>query len=271
MSMNPFSASTHSIRTVLAHSHLTLQLTARNIQIQYRGSYLGVVWTLLSPLMMLGIYSFVFGYVFSGSFNGETPLEHALGIFVGLAIHNFFAETIVMTPGLIQANTTFVKKVVFPLETLVIARLLASLLTIAIKSTLIIVATLLLGKTISVAHLGIIAMLPIMFLTATGIGMLFSAVGVYIKDLGNASQFMSMALLFGSAVFYPLEKVPPGAWTYLQFNPLVYMIDGIRNIVLWNQPIPAANFIPPTITAIVIFLFGNYVFQKLRPSFPDCL
>ncbi len=269
--MSLFTASVRSTKIIFAHTHLTLQLAVRNIQIQYRGSYLGVVWTLLSPLMMLGIYSFVFGYVFSGSFNGETPLEHALGIFVGLAIHNFFAETIVITPGLIQANTTFVKKVVFPLETLVIARLLASLLTIAIKSTLIIVAALLLGKSVSTAHLGIIAMLPIMFLTATGIGMLFSAIGVVIKDLGNASQFMSMALLFGSAVFYPIEKVPPGAWTYLQFNPLVYMIDGIRNIVLLNQAIPAQNFVPPAITAIVIFLFGNYVFQKLRPSFPDYL
>lgn len=269
--MNPVSASARSVRTISAHTHLTLQLATRNIQMQYRGSYLGVVWTLLSPLMMLGIYSFVFGYVFSGSFDGETPLEHALGIFVGLAIHNFFAETIVMTPGLIQANTTFVKKVVFPLETLVVARLLASLLTIAIKSALILAAALLLGKSISLAYFGILAMLPILFITAMGIGMLFSAVGVYIKDLGNASQFMSMALLFGSAVFYPVDKIPPSAWTYLQFNPLVYMIDGIRGIVLWEEAIPPQSFLPPAIAAIAIFLLGNYVFQKLRPSFADYL
>jgi len=267
--MKLITASVTTVRTVISHRHLTLQLASRNIQMQYRGSYLGVVWTLLSPLMMLGIYSFVFGYVFSGSFNNETPLEHALGIFVGLAIHNLFAETIVMTPGLIQANVSFVKKVVFPLETLVIARLLASLQTIAIKSALILTASLLLGKGITSAHLGILAMLPILFITATGVGMLFSAIGVVIKDLGNASQFLSMALLFGSAVFYPIDKVPPGAWTYLQFNPLVYMIDGVRNIILWHEPIPIENFIPPTIAAIVVFLCGNYVFQKLRPSFPD--
>lgn len=269
--MNPLTASARSVTTVWSHTHLTLQLAARNIQMQYRGSYLGMVWTLLSPLLMLGIYSFVFGYVFSGSFNGEAPLEHALGIFVGLAIHNFFAETIVMTPGLIQANTTFVKKVVFPLETLVVARLIASLLTIAIKSVLILVAAILLGKNVTLAHLGILAMLPIILVTAMGVGMLFSAIGVVVKDLGNASQFISMALLFGSAVFYPVDKIPFGAWTYLQFNPLVYMIDGIRNIVLWNEAIPAPNFLPPAIAAVIIFIFGNYVFQKLRPSFPDYL
>ncbi|MDQ8181324.1 ABC transporter permease [Pelagicoccus sp. SDUM812005] len=269
--MKLFTASAQASRSIVTHWHLTLQLATRNIQMQYRGSYLGVVWTLLSPLMMLGIYSFVFGYVFSGSFNNETPLQHALGIFVGLAIHNFFAETIVLTPTLIQSHASFVKKVVFPLETLVIARLIASLLTLAIKSALIVVAALLMGNGISLAHLGIFAMLPIMFLMATGIGMLFASIGVVIKDLGNASQFMSMALLFGSAVFYPIDKIPPAAWTYLQFNPLVYMIDGIRDIVLWNQAMPLENYTAPAIAAVVIFLLGNYVFQKLRPSFPDYL
>lgn len=269
--MSFLNSSIRTIRTVVSHRYLTLQLAARNIQMQYRGSYLGVVWTLLSPLLMLGIYSFVFGYVFSSSFKGETPLEHALGIFVGLALHNFFAEVIVLTPTLIQSNATFVKKVVFPLETLIIARLLASLLTLAIKSALIVIAALLLGKSITLAHLGILAMLPIMFITATGIGMLFSAIGVVIKDLGNASQFMSMALLFGSAVFYPVDKIPPGAWTYLQFNPLVYMVDGIRNIMLWNRPMPLESYTVPALSSIVIFLLGNYVFQKLRPSFPDYL
>ncbi len=269
--MNPFTASAKALRSIFSHGHLTLQLTARNIQMEYRGSYLGVVWTLLSPLMMLGIYSFVFGYVFSGSFNNESPLQHALGIFVGLAIHNFFAEAIVLTPTLIQSNSSFVKKVVFPLETLVIARLLASLLTLAIKSVLIVIAALLMGKSITFAHLGILAMLPIMFLTATGIGMLFSSIGVVIKDLGNAAQFMSMALLFGSAVFYPVDKIPAGAWTYLQFNPLVYMVDGIRDIMLWNKPMPLENYAAPAIAAVIIFLLGNYAFQKLRPSFPDYL
>ncbi|MDQ8184707.1 ABC transporter permease [Pelagicoccus sp. SDUM812002] len=269
--MKLFTASAKAVRSIFSHWHLTLQLAARNIQMQYRGSYLGVVWTLLSPLMMLGIYSFVFGYVFSGSFVNETPLQHALGIFVGLAIHNFFAETIVLTPPLIQSHSSFVKKVVFPLETLVIARLIASLLTLAIKSALILAAALIMGNGVSLAHFGILAMLPIMFLMATGIGMLFASVGVVIKDLGNASQFLSMALLFGSAVFYPVDKIPPGAWTYLQFNPLVYMVDGIRDIVLWNKPMPLESYVAPAIAAVIIFLLGNYVFQKLRPSFPDYL
>ncbi len=269
--MKLFTATGQALRSIFSHGHLTLQLAARNIQIQYRGSYLGVVWTLLTPLMMLGIYSFVFGYVFSGSFDNETPLQHALGIFVGLAIHNFFAETIVLAPTLIQTHSSFVKKVVFPLETLIIARLLASLLTLAIKSVLIIIAAILMGKSISLAHLGILAMLPIMFLMATGIGMLFASVGVLIKDLGNSSQFISMALLFGSAVFYPVDKIPPGAWTYLQFNPLVYMVDGIRNIILWNEAMPLRNYTVTGIAAVIIFLLGNYVFQKLRPSFPDYL
>ncbi len=238
---------------------------------QYRGSYLGVLWTLLTPLMMLGIYSFVFGYVFGGSFNNETPLEHALGIFVGLAIHNFFAETIVITPTIVESNATFVKKVVFPLETLIIARLMASLLTLAIKSILILIAALILGKTLSWNYLGVIAFLPIIFMTATGVGMLFSSIGVFIKDLGNASQFMSMALLFGSAIFYPMDKIPTGAWAFLKFNPLIYMVDGARNVVIWNRPIALENYYTPAIVGLAIFMTGNFVFQKLRPSFSDYL
>lgn len=238
---------------------------------QYRGSYLGVVWTLLAPVLMLGIYSFVFGYVFSGSFNDEPPLEHALGIFVGLAIHNFFAETIVLAPNLIQSNSNFVKKVVFPLETLVVAQILASLLTLTIKAGLITLTALFLGKNLSIAYLGMLPMLPIMLLTSLGIGMLFSSVGVFVKDLGNSSQFLSMALLFGSAVFYPIVKIPEAAWLFLKFNPLVHIIDGTRNVILWNEAMTPSAYLVPTIVALVVFVLGNLVFHKLRPSFSDYL
>ncbi|EDY84811.1 ABC-2 type transporter superfamily [Verrucomicrobiia bacterium DG1235] len=220
---------------------------------------------------MLGIYTFVFGYVFGGSFENETPIEHALGIFVGLAIHNFIAEMIVTTPQLMQSNAAFVKKVVFPLEVLVAARLGASLLTLVIKSALILSTALFLGKTPSMNIFGILALLSTLIVLAAGLGLFFAAIGVFVKDLSNAAQFMSMALLFGSAVFYPIAKIPPQAWGFLNLNPLVHIIDAVRNVVLWDQAIPAARYLVPCLTSIGLFALGSYVFQKLKPAFSDFL
>ena len=238
---------------------------------QYRGSYLGVFWTILNPLFMLAIYTFVFGYIFGGSFAGETPTEHALGIFVGLVIHNFIAEIITIAPTLISNNVTFVKKVVFPLEILVASKLTASLITLAIKAIIVLIATLFLGHMVTINYIAIIPMALILIVFSFGIGLIFTSIGVFIKDLGNASQFLSMSLLFGSAVFYPVSKVPAEAWIYLKYNPLIYLIDGTRNILLWNESIPLNHFIIPSVFALLILIIGSFSFQKLRPSFPDVI
>ena len=97
------------------------QFTVRAIEMKHRGSYLGIIWTVINPLLMMGLYLFVFGTIFGGSFHAladETKLDYALGLFLGLTFFNVLAETISIAPSLIVTNPNLVKKVVFPLEVL---------------------------------------------------------------------------------------------------------------------------------------------------------
>jgi lipopolysaccharide transport system permease protein len=269
--MVPFPAAAKCISLILNQRHLLYQFSIRDVQLQYRGSYLGVFWTILNPLLMLGIYTFVFGYVFGGSFADETPIEHALGIFIGLTIHSFLAEVMAVGPTLISSNSTFVKKVVFPLEILVASKVAASLLTFCIKVTIILIAAQFLGFSMTLNYLGIIPLFISLIILTFGIGLSFASIGVFIKDLGSASQFISMSLLFGSAVFYPVSKIPEQAWNFLKFNPLVYIINRTREIILWNNPVTTQDIAASASIAIFTFLIGSYSFAKLKPAFADVI
>ena len=238
---------------------------------QYRGSYLGVVWTLLNPIFMLGIYTFVFGYIFGGSFSDETPAEHALGIFIGLAIHNFLSEVMTVSPTLIESNSTFVKRVIFPLEILVASKVVASFFTFSIKWLIILTAAFILGNPLSLNHPSLLFLIAMLTLLSFAVALIFSSIGTFVKDLGNSTQFFSMGLLFGSAVFYPISKIPDGAWAFLKYNPLIYLIEYSRNIVIWSEPItfPVVGFL--IVFTLGLLGIGCYCFQLLKPAFSDVI
>ena len=110
---------------LIHHRDLLRQFTLRNVELRHKGSHLGLVWSVLNPLLMLGLYVLVFGYIFSGSFGiaGETRTGYGLTIFLGLTLYHFVAEALVTAPGVVVAQPNFVKKVVFPLEILPAANL----------------------------------------------------------------------------------------------------------------------------------------------------
>ncbi len=106
------------VRDLWRHRELLWQFSLREVELRHRGSHLGLIWSLLNPLLMLSLYVFVFGYIFGGRFGvlpNETRMDFALGVFLGLSIFQFLAETLSAAPNLIVVNPNFVKKVVFPL------------------------------------------------------------------------------------------------------------------------------------------------------------
>ena len=134
------------------HRELLWQFTLRNVELRHKGSHLGLIWSFLSPLLMLALYVLVFGYIFGGSFGvipGETRVDYALGIFIGLTIFHLLAETLALAPSLIVGNPNFVKKVVFPLEILPAANVGAALIHLLISLGLVLLSLLCCGHAMS--------------------------------------------------------------------------------------------------------------------------
>jgi lipopolysaccharide transport system permease protein len=255
------------------HRELLWQFTLRNVELRHKGSHLGLIWSFLNPLLMLGLYVLVFGYIFNGSFGvaaGETRVDYALGIFLGLTLFHFFAEVLATAPSLIVGNPNFVKKVVFPLEILPAASVGGAIFHLSISLGLALLSLLLTGHEISLSLLWLPVIIAPLILLGMGTGWLFSALGVFFRDISQVMQFLSMALMWASGVFFTAQKYP-AAWVYLRFNPLLLAIDLTRDAALWNRPLNLNHLSYLYATGLVTCYLGHLAFRRMKPAFADVL
>lgn len=258
------------------HRTLLWQFTLRQVELRHKGSHLGLVWSFLGPLLMLSLYVLVFGFIFDGRFRPEdvpeSRIEYALAVFLGLAILHFASEVMTLSPGLIVANPNFVKKVVFPLPVLPAAGVGSALVHFLITLFLVLLGAVLTGAPISwnTAWWLPILLLPLAA-TALGLGLALSALGVFWRDLTQITQFLALALLFASAVFYPVSKIPPTAWEFLRFNPMIHWIEESRRALFWGQAPVGVHVAYLYGCGLVALLAGCAAFRKLRPTFADVL
>jgi lipopolysaccharide transport system permease protein len=254
------------------HRELLWHFTLRHVELRHKGSHLGLVWSFLNPLLMLGLYVLVFGYILGGRFGiiiGESRAEYALGIFIGLTLLHFVSELLAVSPGIIVGNPNFVKKVVFPLEILPAAAVGAAVVHLLISLALTLLALVVAGVPFSPAALWLpVVILPLIFL-GLGLAWLFSALGVFFRDISQVMQFVAMALLWCSGVFYFAAHSP--AWVYLRFNPLLLSIDAARDLLLWHRPLNWHHLGYVYATSFLVCWLGYATFRRLRPAFADVL
>ena len=257
-----------------AQRELLWQFTLRNVELRHKGSHLGLIWSFRNPLLMLGLYVLVFGYVFGGSFgvrSDETKLDYALGVFMGLALFHFIGEVLATSPSLIVSNPNFVKKVVFPLEILPASGVGGAAFHMMVSLGLFLLGLQFFGNGL---HLGVlwlpIIVLPILFL-CLGIAWFFSALGVFFRDVGQIMQFLTLALMYASGVFNSARKFPPSAWAFLRFNPILLAVELARDAVLWQRPLNFHHLAYTYVFGLTACYLGYAAFRRMKPAFADVL
>jgi lipopolysaccharide transport system permease protein len=264
-------------RELYRHRTLLAQFTRRMIEQRHRGSFLGLTWTVLTPLLSLAIYTFVFGVVFPARFTTratETTLDYALGIFLGLILFNFLSDVLSLSPTTIVSQPNFVKKVVFPLEILPAVAVAAASFNALISFVLALLGVSLLGDGLDWHVFSLVLILPPFLLIACGCAWFFAALGVFIRDIASAMPFFVHALVYMSAVFYPvslLDKIPPIAKNILLANPLLHAVESTRRAVLWHVSVDSSSLVFLWITGVIVCIAGYAVFHKLRPAFADVI
>lgn len=270
-----FSAVATTLKTLGRNRSLWWQFTKRQVELRHKGSHLGLLWSLLTPLLMLALYVLVFGFIFGGRFRvdatAESRVEYALVIFLGLAIHHFIAEVAAISPTLVTSNPNFVKKVVFPLEILPAAAVGSAALHFAITLGLVFAGTLLAGVSLSVHVLWLPVILFPLLLGALGLALGLAALGVFLRDVVQITQFVALALLFASAVFYPVSQIPGSAWYFLRFNPLIHVIDEARAVSFWLRSPNLVHIAYLYVSGALLLGAGSAMFQRLRGAFADVL
>jgi len=263
--------------SLIERRDLVWQFFSRNVKSRHRGSFLGPIWLLVNPLLMLCLYVFAFGVVFGGRLTDsteESTLDYALGVLIGLNIIGFISGVISSTPSSILSHPNFVRKVVFPLEVLPVAQTGSLLYDMLIGFGLSLLGVVFLGPGLLVTCLWIPILLFPILMIGLGLALLLSSLSIYIRDFGQISSFLCLSILYSSGVFYSAEKasmVAPSIWNFLQWNPLLQIIDSLREIILWGRE-PSWWWVSYSwAVAVGVLTMGTFVFQKLRPSFGDLI
>ena len=251
------------------------QFTLRELHLRHKGSRLGHFWALLSPLTMLVLYLFVFGFIMGGKFGvvpNETTYDFALALFLGLSMFHMILETMGAAPLLIVSQPNYVKKVVFPLEIIPLAHVASSCYHCLLSLGLLLIAGLFspLGLNWSALYIVPLLLLP-MAMISLGLSWALSALGVFVRDIAQLAPFMSQVLMFASGVFYSPARIPANIWAVLRFNPLLHIVEEARNVLLWHH---SANW--NVIALLYLFSLlsmgaGYLLFSRLRPFFAEVI
>lgn len=247
------------------------RLILRDVQGRYRGSMLGLAWTLAVPLCTLAVYLFVFMQVFSARWDGGdgSRSQYALIVFSGLILFNFFTECLNRAPGLVLENAAYVKRVVFPLEILPLVSLGSGLLQAVVSSLVYLPChLLLLGPPPATALFLPLLWLPLLFGLA-GLTWFLAALGVYLRDLRHIVGVATTLLLFVSPIFYPVAAVPGWSGTLLRLNPLTPVLEAVRGALYFGRlpSLPAYGL--ALAASILLARLGLSWFNKARQGFAD--
>ncbi len=253
--------------------YLLKKSVQREIVSRYRGTALGALWSLVQPMFLLVVYSFVFSVVFKARWHGgsDSKIEFALILFSGLMVFNLFAECVNRAPSLILENTGYVKRVIFPLEILPWVILGGAVFNIVVSFLVWLCAYILFAGLPSPAILCFPVILgPLCFFTL-GISYFLSALGVYLRDISQIINVIVTALLFLTPIFYSVENLEQSYRIFLYLNPLTMVVEQARNLLLWGR-LPQINQLAlEYLVSTLVCWLGFVWFQKTRKGFADVI
>ncbi|UEG63556.1 ABC transporter permease [Stutzerimonas chloritidismutans] len=250
-------------------------MVSRDISMRYKNSVLGSVWIIGQPLLQLLLYSFVFQVVLRSRWGIQTPdgrdVPFGLLLFCGILLHGLLADTLVRTPSLIVSNTSYVKRVIFPLEILPVVTAAGTAVGVIFGIGLLLLGAFFYSVDLSWHVLLIPIPLIFLFVLTVGLGWLLSAVGVFVRDLPQLTSSLATIMLFTAPICYPVEMVPHEFRWLLRINPLTVPVETIRALIFSSSEMDWLMLGVYAIVAIAIAVFGYMVFNRMRAGFADAL
>ncbi|WP_411726938.1 ABC transporter permease [Methyloglobulus sp.] len=277
--INPHAAQPTSLlalsRSLWRNRQLILQMIKREVVGRYKGSAMGLAWSFFNPVFMLAVYTFVFSEVFQSRWgnigDADSKTQFAVVLFVGMIVLGLFCEVINRAPGLILSNVNYVKKVIFPIEILPVVAMGAALFHSFISLSVLLSAFAIFNGFLHWTAVFIpLVLLPLVILTL-GLAWILASLGVFLRDVGQTIGIITTVLMFLSPVFYPVTAVPEKFRPFIMANPLTFIIEQAREVLIWGHLPNWIGLGIYTLAATVIACLGYAWFQKTRKGFADVL
>ncbi len=251
---------------------LILSLTRRELLARYKGSALGVIWALLTPIVTIAIFTFIFAGIFGARFGvSSSPWDYAVHLFCGLLPWTMFQESVLQSSTTIVSHANLVKRVVFPLETLPIAQTLSSLGNQLFGTVALLIAILLIRQQFPISIFWLPVLLIPQLLFTLGVAWLIASLGVFLRDIAQGINLVMMAWMFLTPIIYPESIIPERYRLFVNLNPFTPLIRSYRRVLIEGTAPDWSGLAYFTAFALVSFFFGYWWFARTRKNFADVI
>ncbi len=259
------------IQLVLKQRHLIFVMAKREIQNQYAGSFLGIIWIFIHPVVMITVFWFVFSIGFKAKPMNDVPF--VVWLAAGLAPWFFFAEIINGSVNSVVNHAHLIKRTIFSSQILPIIKIFSCSVTHLAFLLVLLVLIIFQGLSFSLYFLQWFYYLFCLLSLALGIAMIVASLNVFVRDV---TQIVAVCLQVGfwvTPIFWDIQMMPSRVQWYLKLNPVFYIIQGYREsfisfVPFWSHPYYTMYF---WICSGIILLFGAIIFKTLKPQFADVL
>jgi lipopolysaccharide transport system permease protein len=251
---------------------LILSLTRRELAARYRGSVLGIIWALVTPVVMIAIYTFIFAGIFGARFGANgTAWDFALYLFCGLLPWTAFQEAVQHSSNTIVSHANLVKRVVFPLEILPVSLALTALANQLFGTLALLIFSLIIRGELHLTMLWIPVLIVPQLLATLGVAWLVASLGVFLRDIVQGIALLLTTWLYLTPIIYPESVVPERFRPYINLNPFTHLVRSYRRIVLEGSMPDWGGLAYFTAFGLVCFVFGYWWFARTRKNFADVI
>ena len=253
-------------------SELIISLARRELVARYKGSVLGIVWALVTPVVMIAIFTFIFAEIFGARFGAShSPWDYALYLFCGLLPWTMFQETVQQSATVIITHANLVKRVVFPLETLPVALALTSITNQLFGTLALLIAIVVIRHEVHASLFWLPLLLIPQLILALGAAWLVASLGVFLRDTAQGIALLLMAWMFLTPIIYPESAVPERYRVFINANPFTALVRSYRRVLLEGSAPDWPSLAYFSVCALVLFSFGYWWFAKSRRNFADVI
>ena len=255
-----------------ARADLIFSFARRDLVGRYKGSALGIAWAVLTPVVMIAIFTFIFAGIFGARFGAsDSHWDYALYLFCGLLPWSMFQESVQQSANTIVAHANLVKRVVFPLETLPAAQAFAALGNQLFATVALLIAILVIRHNLQLTALWLPLLLIPQLLFALGAAWLIASLGVFLRDIAQGITLLLMAWMYLTPIIYPEAIVPPRFRWFIGVNPFTPLVRSYRHIFLDGFAPDWRGLAYFTAVALIVFVFGYWWFARTRKNFADVI
>jgi ABC-type polysaccharide/polyol phosphate export permease len=260
------------LKSIKKNRFLIISMVKRDLKGRYSGSFMGMFWSILNPLSLFCIYTFVFSVILKAKAGAEYGgIPFPIWLLAGIVPWIFFSEAVSQAATTIIGNAPLVKKSVFDKDILPFCAVSANFINHLIYLFLFVIAIAFIGLSPRVSFLWLIPLWLLVFLHALAWSYLLSSLNVYIRDIGQSLGLMLLLAFFSTPIVYPAEMAPAWAQMILRLNPYSHIVRFYREVLLLGKVPDPFLFVTLFLTVAVFFVISKTVFNRLSPGFADVL